>query len=318
MSTHPAINPAEVRQDLAKIYPPKVARKRSQQIVVNEKGAGKAVPEILANVRTTPGIITQRGCTYAGCKGVVLGPTRDIVNITHGPIGCGFYSWLTRRNQTRPPTAEDDNFMTYCFSTDMQEEEIIFGGEKKLRAAIQEAFDLFHPKAIAVFSTCPVGLIGDDVHAVAREMKEKLGINVFGFSCEGYKGVSQSAGHHIANNQLFKHVIGRNDTVGPGKFRLGMLGEYNIGGDAFVLEDLLERCGITLVATFSGNSTIDQFENAHTADLNVVMCHRSINYVADMIEKKYGIPWFKVNFTGAAATAKSLRKIAAVLRRRRS
>lgn len=278
--------------------------------MVNELGAEQVAPEILANVRTTPGIITQRGCTYAGCKGVVLGPTRDIINITHGPIGCGFHSWLTRRNQTRPPTKEHDNFMTYCFSTDMQEEEIIFGGEKKLRAAIQEAYDLFHPKAIAVFATCPVGLIGDDVHAVTREMKEKLGINVFAFTCEGYKGVSQSAGHHIANNQLFKHVIGRNDTVGPGKFRLGMLGEYNIGGDAFVLEDLLERCGITLVATFSGNSSIDRFENAHTADLNVVMCHRSINYVADMIEKKYGIPWFKVNLIGAAASAKSLRKIA--------
>jgi nitrogenase molybdenum-iron protein alpha chain len=310
MSTESIIRPEEVRQELLKIYPPKVARKRSQQIVVNEKAPGQAVPEVLANVRTTPGIITQRGCTYAGCKGVVLGPTRDIVNITHGPIGCGFYSWLTRRNQTRPPTAEDDNFMTYCFSTDMQEEEIIFGGEKKLRAAIQEAYDLFHPKAIAVFSTCPVGLIGDDVHAVTRAMKEKLGINVFGFSCEGYKGVSQSAGHHIANNQLFKHVIGRNDAIGPGRFRLGMLGEYNIGGDAFVLEDLLERCGITLVTTFSGNSSIDKFENAHTADLNVVMCHRSINYVADMIEKKYGIPWFKVNFTGAEATAKALRRIA--------
>jgi len=30
-----------------------------------------------------------------------------------------------------------------------------------------------------------------------------------------------------------------------------------------------------------------------------------------MMEKKYGIPWFKVDFIGAAATAKSLRKIAA-------
>jgi nitrogenase molybdenum-iron protein alpha chain len=40
------------------------------------------------------------------------------------------------------------------------------------------------------------------------------------------------------------------------------------------------------------------------------MCHRSINYVADMMEKKYGIPWIKVNFIGAEATAKSLRKIA--------
>ncbi|MGH2270805.1 nitrogenase molybdenum-iron protein alpha chain [Anaerohalosphaeraceae bacterium U12dextr] len=304
-------DPSKIKEKLIQKYPTKVARKRSQQIVINTVGDNQTVPEITANVRTTPGIITQRGCTYAGCKGVVLGPTRDIVNITHGPIGCGFYSWLTRRNQTRPEGPEDHNFMTYCFSTDMQDDQIIFGGEKKLRQAIQEAYDLFKPKAIAVFSTCPVGLIGDDVHAVCRDMKEKLGINVFGFSCEGYKGVSQSAGHHIANNQLFKHVIGRDDTVDPHPFKICLLGEYNIGGDAFVIDDLLERCGIKLVATFSGNSTIGKFEKAHTADLNCVMCHRSINYVADMIEKKYGVPWIKVNFIGAESTAKSLRKIAA-------
>ena len=305
-------NPQTVKKELIEKYPTKVARKRAKQIVVNEKNEAAAVPEVQANVRTTPGIITQRGCCYAGCKGVVLGPTRDIVNITHGPIGCGFYSWLTRRNQTNPDASDDkQNFMTYCFSTDMQEEQIIFGGEKKLRQAIQEAYDIFHPKAIAIFSTCPVGLIGDDVHAVAREMKEALGINVFGFSCEGYKGVSQSAGHHIANNGIFKHVIGTDDTVKGGKYRVNLLGEYNIGGDAFVIEDLFERCGITLVATFSGNSSIDGFANAHTADLNMIMCHRSINYVAEMMETKYGIPWIKVNFIGAEASAKSLRKIAA-------
>ena len=268
------------------------------------------MPEIGANTRTIPGIITQRGCTYAGCKGVILGPTRDIVNITHGPIGCGFYSWLTRRNQTRPPGPDAENFMTYCFSTDMQEEDIVFGGEKKLRAAIQEAYDLFKPKAISIFATCPVGLIGDDVHAVAREMKEQLGINVFGFSCEGYKGVSQSAGHHIANNGIFTHVVGLNDNVREGKYKINLLGEYNIGGDAFELERILEDCGITVVSTFSGNSTYDQFANAHMADLNTIMCHRSINYVAEMMETKFGIPWIKINFIGAEATAKSLRKIA--------
>lgn len=312
MSTEsPIASTAEqIKTELVKAYPKKVARKREKQIIINEKADGQALPVIQANVRTVPGIITQRGCTYAGCKGVVLGPTRDIVNITHGPIGCGFYSWLTRRNQTKPPTDKDDNFMTYCFSTDMQEENIIFGGEKKLKAAIQEAYDLFHPKAIAVFSTCPVGLIGDDVHAVTREMKEKLGINIFGFSCEGYKGVSQSAGHHIANNQLYKHVIGRNDKGPKGKYKVNVLGEYNIGGDAFVIENIMERCGFTLISTFSGNSTIDAFELAHNADLNGVMCHRSINYVADMLEKKFGIPWVKINFIGAQATAKSLRKMA--------
>ena len=304
------IDPQEVKQELLKKYPTKVARKRAKQIIVNKVTEEQEMPEIGANTRTIPGIITQRGCTYAGCKGVILGPTRDIVNITHGPIGCGFYSWLTRRNQTRPDGPDDANFMTYCFSTDMQEENIVFGGEKKLRAAIQEAYDLFKPKAISIFSTCPVGLIGDDVHSVAREMKEKLGINIFGFSCEGYKGVSQSAGHHIANNGIFKNVVGLNDNVKEGKYKINLLGEYNIGGDAFEIDRILNDCEISVVSTFSGNSTYDQFANAHTADLNTIMCHRSINYVAEMMETKFGIPWIKINFIGAAATAKSLRKIA--------
>ena len=55
--------------------------------------------EIDANRRTMPGMLTHRGCCYAGCKGVVLGPIKDIVVLTHGPIGCGYYSWGTRRNK---------------------------------------------------------------------------------------------------------------------------------------------------------------------------------------------------------------------------
>ncbi|MFW5750246.1 MAG: nitrogenase molybdenum-iron protein alpha chain [Planctomycetota bacterium] len=305
--------PEHVKQELIEIYPTKVARKRAKHMQVNDPDSR---PEITANARTVPGIITQRGCTYAGCKGVILGPTRDVLSITHGPIGCGYYSWLTRRNQTRPESDADDNYMTYCLSTDMREEHIVFGGEKALREAIQEAYDCFKPKAIAVHATCPVGLIGDDIHQVAREMKEQLGINVFGFSCEGYRGVSQSAGHHIANNRIFEEVVSHTaptaDIPKPqGKFKVNLLGEYNIGGDAFEIEELFERIGVTLVSTFCGNSTYETMAQARHADLNLVMCHRSINYQADMLETAYGIPWTKVNFIGADQTAKSLRKVAA-------
>jgi nitrogenase molybdenum-iron protein alpha chain len=105
MSTKP-LNVEEIKKELIAKMPTKVARKRAKAIVPGAGGSSEEIPEIQANVRTVPGIITQRGCTYAGCKGVVLGPSRDIVNLTHGPIGCGFYSWLTRRNETNPvPTA---------------------------------------------------------------------------------------------------------------------------------------------------------------------------------------------------------------------
>ncbi|MBU4377529.1 MAG: nitrogenase molybdenum-iron protein alpha chain, partial [Proteobacteria bacterium] len=94
-----------------------------------------------------------------------------------------------------------------------------------------------------------------------------------------------------------------------GEYKINLLGEYNIGGDGFEIDRVLKKCGITNIATFSGNSSYEQFASAQHADLSAVMCHRSINYVADMLETKYGIPWIKVNFIGAGATAKSLRKI---------
>jgi nitrogenase molybdenum-iron protein alpha chain len=299
-------DPSQLKEEILAKYPRKVAKKRAKGMVINDP---EEKQEIGANIRTIPGIITQRGCTYAGCKGVVLGPTRDIINLVHGPIGCSFYAWLTRRNQTKPMENEE-NFMTYCFSTDMQDENIVFGGEEKLKLAIREAVELFNPKSIGIFSTCPVGLIGDDVHAVAREMKAELGINIFGFSCEGYRGVSQSAGHHIANNGIFKHVVGNTDRERTGKFQINLLGEYNIGGDAFEIERIFDEIGVTLLSTYSGNSTVESFAYSHTADLNLVMCHRSINYIAEMMEEKYGIPWVKVNFIGAESTAKTLRKLA--------
>ena len=301
-----APDPSAVREEMLKIYPPKTRKKRSKQILPNDP---EAPPEIAANTRTIPGIISQRGCTYAGCRGVVMGPIYDLLQITHGPVGCGFYAWMSRRNLARPKAGEV-NYMQYCMNTDMQEDQIIFGGEKKLRQAIREAYAIFKPKAIAILATCPVGLIGDDIHTIARQMKEELGINVMAFSCEGYKGVSQSAGHHIANNGVFKNIIGLDDTADQAEFTMNILGEYNIGGDAWEIDALLRKCGIHVTSTLSGDVSYEQVTRAHTVQLNGVMCHRSINYIADMMEKKFGIPWIKVDFIGAEAAGKTLRKLA--------
>jgi nitrogenase molybdenum-iron protein alpha chain len=288
-------------------YSSRVYKNRKEHVVQIENSP--CDQEITANTRTIPGIITNRGCCYAGCKGVVVGPMKDCLIITHGPIGCGYYSWGTRRNKAK---AEEggQNFVPYCFSTDMQESDIVFGGEKKLEKAIAEAVDIFAPKCIMICSTCPIGLIGDDVQAVARRTEEKYGIKCLAFSCEGYKGVSQSAGHHIANNGLMKQIIGTGDKKPAGKYSINILGEYNIGGDGWEEERILRRIGYDIVSVFTGDGSYETMKNAHLADLNIVMCHRSINYVAEMMKSKYGTDWLKVNFIGMGATAQSLRDIA--------
>ena len=286
-------------------YPAKVMKNRKKHILVKESGQEQ---EIAANTRTVPGIITNRGCCYAGCKGVVIGPIIDMVHIVHGPIGCSYYAWGTRRNKGKAREG-GKNFLNYCFSTDMQESDIVFGGEKKLLQAIDEAVELFAPKSISISATCPVGLIGDDVHAVAKQASEKHGIPILGFSCEGYKGVSQSAGHHIANNKLMTDVVGKGSKESR-KYSINILGEYNIGGDEWEIARVMNKIGYDIVTTMTGNATYEDISNAHTAELDLVQCHRSINYIADMIETKYGIPWVKVNFIGVRAMNKSLRDIA--------
>lgn len=287
-------------------YSSRVFKNRKEHVIQVEN---EDEQKIAANTRTIPGIMTARGCSYAGCKGVVVGPLKDVCVITHGPIGCSYYSWGTRRNKAKVEEGAK-NFVPYAFSTDMQEPDIVFGGEKKLEKAIEEAMELFSPACIMICSTCPIGLIGDDVQAVAKRTEEKYGITAIGFSCEGYKGVSQSAGHHIANNGLMSKIIGIGDKKPTKKYSVNLLGEYNIGGDGWEQERILKRIGYEVVTIFTGDGSYETMKNAHFADLNLVMCHRSINYVAEMMKTKYGTDWIKVNFIGVGATCKSLRDMA--------
>jgi nitrogenase molybdenum-iron protein alpha chain len=296
------------REKLLEKYSAKVYKNRKDHVLQLEEAEG--IPAISANTRTVPGVMSARGCCYAGCKGVVVGPLKDVCVITHGPIGCGFYSWGTRRNKARTDEHTEKNFVPYCFSTDMQESDIVFGGEKKLEKAIDEAMALFDPACVMICSTCPIGLIGDDVQAVARRVEEKYGITAIGYACEGYKGVSQSGGHHIANNGIMRYVIGTGDEQPKNRFSVNILGEYNIGGDGWEEERILKRCGIEVVNLFTGDASYAALKNAHLAGLNLVMCHRSINYIAEMMKTKYGIDWIKVNFIGFGATCKTLRDIA--------
>lgn len=288
-------------------YPEKVAKNRAGHILVKDKKAGHQ--EIEANAKTIPGILSSRGCAYAGAKGVVFGPIKDILHITHGPIGCAYFTWNTRRNFAKKEEGKD-YFGGYCLSTDMMESDIIFGGEKKLARAIREAYSIFKPKVIGVYSTCPVGLIGDDLDAVARDAEQELGIKVIPVRCEGYRGVSQSAGHHIASNSLMNHLVGTIELEDPTPFDINIFGEYNIGGDFWAVQPILEKIGYRIVSCFTGDGSYEAIAKAHQAKLSILMCHRSINYTNRMMEQKFGVPWLKVNYIGIDGTIKSLRNMA--------
>ncbi len=115
------------------IYPEKAKKKRVPHLAPNE-GEGACVK---SNRKTVPGVMSARGCAYAGAKGVVWGPIRDMVHVSHGPVGCGWYSWGTRRNLMTGITGVTNFAMQ--FTSDFQEKDIVYGGDTKLKQLLGEA-----------------------------------------------------------------------------------------------------------------------------------------------------------------------------------
>ncbi len=77
--------------------------------------------------------------------------------------------------------------------------------------------------------------------------------------CEGFRGVSQSLGHHIANDAIRDWVFDKqagkpSDFVGT-PYDVAIIGDYNIGGDAWSSRILLEEMGLRVIAQWSGDGT---------------------------------------------------------------
>ncbi|MDR3163342.1 MAG: hypothetical protein LBT81_05760, partial [Helicobacteraceae bacterium] len=59
------------------------------------KGSGEDLTSCLPRgyLNTIPGSISERGCAYCGAKHVIGTPMKDVIHISHGPIGCTYDTW---------------------------------------------------------------------------------------------------------------------------------------------------------------------------------------------------------------------------------
>ncbi|ALG66995.1 nitrogenase molybdenum-iron protein alpha chain [Beggiatoa leptomitoformis] len=300
-------------QEVLEVYPEDAKKDRAKHLAVNDTSLEKSNKCITSNKKSLPGVMTIRGCAYAGSKGVVWGPIKDMIHISHGPVGCGQYSRAGRRNYYIGTTGVN-TFVTMNFTSDFQEKDIVFGGDKKLDKLIDEIEVLFPlNKGISVQSECPIGLIGDDIEAVSKKKGKLYNKPVVPVRCEGFRGVSQSLGHHIANDAVRDWVLHRRDednSFQSTPYDVAVIGDYNIGGDAWASRTLLEEMGLRVVAQWSGDGSLAEMELTPKVKLNLLHCYRSMNYISRHMEEKYGIPWVEYNFFGPTKIAESLRKIA--------
>ncbi|MDK2973674.1 MAG: nitrogenase molybdenum-cofactor synthesis protein NifE [Methanofollis sp.] len=250
------------------------------------------------------GAVSQRACVYSGAR-VVLNPVTDAVHLVHGPIGCASYTW-----DIRGSLSSDSEMFRQSFSTDLKERDVVFGGEPKLAACIDEIVEKYHPPAIFVYSTCVVGMIGDDIIAVCKEASHRHGIEVIPVESSGFISGNKIVGYRAAGDALLKLIRPKEGETVEKTRKLNYLGEYNLGGEKWLVESYLREMGIEINVAFTGDSTVADLKKAPGACLNLVQCTGSMHWVAMSLDQEYGIPYIDVNFFGAENTAESLRKIA--------
>ena len=258
--------------------------------------------EMVCDKVSVAGSVSQRACVFCGSR-VVLYPIADALHLIHGPIGCAAYTWDIRGALSSGPELH-----RLSFSTDLSETDVIYGGEKKLYNALCELIDVHQPKAAFVYSTCIVGLIGDDVTSVCKKVEKEKGIPVLPVHSEGFKGTKKD-GYKAACEALFQ-LVGRKDTGDVSPFSINILGEFNIGGEAWIIKEYYERMGVQVVSVMTGDGRVDDVGRSHGAALNVVQCSGAMTHLAKMMEKKYGIPFFRVSYFGIEDMAQALYDVA--------
>jgi len=250
------------------------------------------------------GAVSQRACVYCGAR-VVLNPITDAFHIVHGPIGCASYTW-----DIRGSLSSGDDIYRNSFSTDLREQDVIFGGEKKLEAAIEEIARRHHPKLIFVYATCIVGVIGDDVDAICKKMSNKYNMHVIPVKSPGFSG-NKSTGYRMACNaimEVLEHYKGQ-----PKQQGINILGDYNLAGEMWIIKNYMKEIGIPVVSTFTGDCSYESMKRASAAALNVVQCAGSSTYLANRMEEEMEIPFIKVSFFGIEDTTSSLIRITEAL-----
>lgn len=252
------------------------------------------------DANSVSGAVSQRACVYCGAR-VVLNPITDAFHIVHGPIGCASYTW-----DIRGSLSSGDDLYRNSFSTDLREQDIIFGGEKKLTAAIEEIVENYHPKLIFVYATCIVGVIGDDVKAICKAMSEKYNMRVISVKSPGFAG-NKSVGYKMACNAIMEIISVHKPAKRKG---INILGDFNLAGEMWIIKDYLNKIGIPVVSTFTGDSSYSNLIESPAATLNVVQCAGSSTYLANRMEEEMGIPFIKVSFFGIEDTTSSLIRIA--------
>ena len=237
----------------------------------------------------------------------IVNTISDAVVIVHGAIGCGGpgHTQNAGVRGTQMARGSTNPRGTLWLSTNLNERDVITGGEEKLEEAIRQADRRYRPSAIIVISSCVPGIIGDDIDAVTSRLQPEVAARLLPIHCEGFKTKIMATAydaiyHSVARNLLDQEaetvpVIVDDIEVARERIRrsklVNLLNVSSMGSvDEKELTRLLNGLGLE-VQIFPCAAHPDDFRKVTEAALSISTCPTHDDYFVKHLQQQYGVPF---------------------------
>jgi len=262
----------------------------------------------------------KKGClngvkrTFAQTQGcqlnlslAILNTIRNAVIVVHGPIGCGGGSLSMAGvnkgfQKLRDPNAKG----VIWLNTNLDDNDVVNGGEEKLRQAVLYAEREFRPEAIIVVNSCVPAIIGDDIDSILEDLQKQVNAKIVPVHCEGFKTKIMASAYDSVYHGILRNLVGRPEEeekvvyedeleVIKEKYRKSRtVNILNVSSmsrqDEEELIRLVKALGLE-VRIYPCYASPDDFAYVGEAALNVSICATHDDYFVEHIKEKYGIPF---------------------------
>lgn len=198
--------------------------------------------------------------------------------------------------------------------TNSGENEIVFGGAKKLDGVIKSALKIMKGDLFVVLSGCSPQLVGDDVASVIKPYREK-GYPIVHAEVPGFKG-NNLWGHEEVVISIIDQFVGEY----KGKRRKKLINLWMGApyfntfwrGDIIEIKRILEGVGFEVNVLFGSESAgVSEWKNIPKAAFNLVLSPWLGLRTAKHLEKKYGQSYLHIPIlpVGEEATTTFIRQV---------
>jgi nitrogenase molybdenum-iron protein beta chain len=252
-------------------------------------------------------------CSLGGAAGTVTA-LPGAIPILHSASGCaGNFAWTQNGGSGLQVGGYCGSLTTP--SSNLQENEVVFGGEERLREQITNTLKVMEGDLYVVITGCVPEIIGDDIFAVVNDFRAQ-GAPIIGAVTGGFRGDSYW-GYDLVLQALIRDYLEKDLPTVRGKVNLWGVVPYmdpfwrgNLEG----ARQLLELLGLEVNSFFTPADSLEKIKRGGEAELNVVVSNVYGQGAAKLFSELHGTPSITLPLpVGATASEAFLREVGRAL-----